>query len=598
VQLCDSKVVALDSKNDITVFDLATPAAAGVAYSPPGVVTTLLTDPCLDWAFLGLQTGEVLAYDIDREMLSPLRVPNLWRERAPKARLLPVVSLALHPKDVGTLLIGYSEGAVIYSFKQAAVLQFLKLSLPPGAPGADTELSMIRTLRKPAITQAIWHPTGTFVCTTHEDSVIAIWNPKDGSLVQSRTLEDAGVHLPGSLPGASDGGGMSARQPIYKIAWCSTSNPDDTSLLIAGGNPIITRSKGLALMDLGPTPNMLTSSTQVVADHFAKPRRQRILPTPTEHDVVDFCVIPKTSPHYGGGYDPLAVIALLASGELVTLRFPDGQPLSPASLLSPSLILTHPFSTRVDVSAVQRQRWLGMPRLQSQPSQSTPEIIVGGIEHPKPLRRYENRTIVQSSHPNGTVRIWDLGHGDEIENVDVLEIDVARVLQRAVDLKIERVSLAGNSGETAVGMGTGEVIVFRWGKNTAIGRQQEERKPEGDQVITDVRMRADPDVREGLMPACILNQKCGAVTALKMSDVGFCAVGYQSGQISVVDMRVSTDIHESRDLRLTLRLGTSSDSPPKPTLDPKGKTDELQEVSQSSGDNGEGYMPRIWCDDA
>jgi len=547
LQLCDSKVVVLDAKNDITIFDLTTPAAAGVGYSPPGVVTVLRTDPCLDWVFLGLQTGEVLAYDMDREVLSPLRIPNFWKERAPKARLLPVVSLALHPKDIGTLLIGYSEGAAVYSFKQAAVLQFLEFSLPPGAPGADTGLAMIRTLRKPAVTQALWHPTGTFVCTTHEDSVMAIWNPKDGSLVQSRTLEDAGVHLPGNLPGASDGDGMSARQPIYKIAWCATSNPDDTSLLIAGGNPMTTRSKGLTLIDLGPTPNMLTSSAQVVADHFANPRRQRILPTPTEHDVVDFCVIPKTSPHYGGGYDPLAVIVLLASGELATLRFPDGQPLSPASLLNPSLILAHPFSTRIDVSAVQRQRWLGMARLRSQLSQSTPDMIVGGIEHPKPLRRYENRTIVQSSHPNGTVRIWDLGHGDEIENGDVLEIDVASVLQRAADLTVECVSLAGNSGETAVGMETGEVVVFRWGKNP--GRQQEEQKSDGDQVITDVRMRADPDVREGLMPACILDQKCGAVIALKMSDVGFCAVGYQTGHLCVMDMRVSGCSLEDRGLR-------------------------------------------------
>ncbi|KAI5855448.1 lethal giant larvae like, C-terminal-domain-containing protein [Tricharina praecox] len=537
VQLCDSRAVVLDSSNDISIFDLASPLAAGVEYSPPGTVTTMRTEPGLDWILLGMQTGEVLAYDIDRRVVAPLRIPNLWRERAPKARLSPVVSLALHPKDVGTLLIAYSEGAVIYSFKQAAVMRFLEFVLPPGAPGADTELATIRTQRRPAVTQALWHPTGTFVCTAHEDSVMAVWNPKDGALVQSRTLEDAGVHLPGSLPGASDGSGMSVRQPIYKIAWCATSNPDDTSLLIAGGNPMTTRSKGLALMDLGPTPNMLTSSVQVLADHFAKPRRQRILPMPTEHDVVDFCVIPRTSPHYGGGYDPLAVIALLASGELVTLRFPDGQPLSPAALLHPSLILTHPFSTRVDVSAVQRQRWLGMARLPSQLSQPPPEMIVGGIEHPKPLRRYENRTVIQSSHPNGTVRIWDLGHGDEIENGDVLEIDVARVLLRAVDLNVECVSLAGISGETAVGMETGEVVVFRWAKNTAMGRHQEEKKPEGDQVITDVRMRADPDVKEGLMPACILDQKCGAVIALKMSDVGFCAVGYQTGHLCVLDMR-------------------------------------------------------------
>lgn len=562
VQLCDSKVVVLDSKNDLTVFDMeAGPAAVPAEYSPPGAVTVLRTDPCLDWAFLGLQAGEVIAYDMDREALAPFRIPNLWRERSPKARVLPIVSLALHPKDVGTLLIAYSEGAVVYSFKQNAVLHFLEFRIPPGAPGADTELAAIRTLRRPHIVSAVWHPTATFVCTTHEDGVMAIWNPKDGSLVQARTLDEANVHLPGNLPGALTTGstveGLSIRQPIARIMWCSASNPDDTSLLIAGGNPMTMPSKGLTHIDLGPTPNTLTSSLQAVAEHFASPRRQRILPMPAEHDVVDFCVIPKSSPHYGGAHDPVAVIALLASGELVTLRFPDGQPLSPANLLHPSLVLNHPFATRVDVSAVNRLKWLGMVR--PQPPQ---EIIVGGIQHPAPLRRYECRTIAQSSHADGTVRIWDVGHGDEVENDVVLELDVAHVLQRGgrggggreySGLEIGCVSLAGISAETAVGMETGEVIVFRWAKNTFFGRTAEDADNNDEEKaaatptstegpasagIRDARMRADPEVKEGLLPVCVLDQKCGAVIALKMSDVGFCAVGYQTGHLCVMDMRV------------------------------------------------------------
>ncbi|KAA8913927.1 lethal giant larvae like, C-terminal-domain-containing protein [Sphaerosporella brunnea] len=537
LQLCDSKVIVLDSKNDITIFDLSEPAAPGLGYSPPGVVTAMRSDPCLDWLFLGLQTGEVIAYDLDREVLSPLRIPNFWRERAPKARSLPVASLALHPKDAGTLLIAYSEGAVIYSFKLGVVNQWLEFSLPPGAPGADTELAMIRTLRKPAITHALWHPTGTFVCTTHEDSVMVFWNPKDGSVVQARTLEDAGVHLPGGeLPGGGAGKGISIRQPVFRVAWCSTSNPDDTSILIAGGGSMTMPSKGITMLDLGPTPNMLTSSAQVVAEHLGSPRRQRILPTPTQHDVVEFCVIPRTTPHYGGGHDPVAIVALLANGELFTLRFPDGTPISPAPLLNPSLVMQHPFATRVDVSAINRQRWLSMVRPRRQQGK---EIIVGGVEHVKPLRRYENRTIVQSSHPNGTVRIWDIGHADEIENDVMWEIDAARVLQRPLDLQVACVSMAGSSAETAVGMESGEVVVFRWAKNTFFGQAPPEvpTSPVTSEGVRDVRMYADPEIKEGLIPACVLDQKCGSVAALKMSDVGFCAVAYQTGHLCILDMR-------------------------------------------------------------
>jgi syntaxin-binding protein 5 len=514
IQLCNSKVVVLDSKNDITILDLSAPAERDMGYSPPGVVTAVCTDPCLDWLFLGMQTGEVIAYDIDRECLSPLRIPNFWRERQPKARSLPVVALALHPKDVGTMLIAYSEGAVIYSFKQGVVTQWLEFTSPTGAPGAE----------KPAITHAIWHPTGTFVCTTHEDGSMVFWNPKDGSVVQTRTLEEAGVDLSGDCG--------KGRQPVCKIAWCSSSNPDDTSLLIAGGG-------GLTLLELGPTPNMLTSSAAVVADHLAKPKRQRILTTPTEHEIVGFCVLPKSSPHYGGAHDPVAVIALMSNGDMVTLSFPDGIPMSPANLFNPSLAMQQPLANRVDVTAVNRQRWLSMVRPRRQQGR---EIIVGGAEHVKPLRRYENRMIVQSSHPNGIVRVWDIGHADEIENDVMLEMDVARVLQRTTDLKIECVSMAGNTAETAVGMETGEVVVFRWAKNTFFGQVRVDVAAPSEPGVRDVRMWADPEVKEGLIPVCVLDQKCGTVAALKMSDVGFCAVAYQTGHLCVLDMRVFTSL--------------------------------------------------------
>ena len=39
LQFCDSKLIALDSKNDLTVFNLQEPGAPGKGYSPPGTVT-------------------------------------------------------------------------------------------------------------------------------------------------------------------------------------------------------------------------------------------------------------------------------------------------------------------------------------------------------------------------------------------------------------------------------------------------------------------------------------------------------------------------------------------------------------------------------
>ena len=546
LKLCDSRIVIVDTKSELSVFDMTDTEAQPARYSPPGIVSAVLTDPSLDWVFMGLQNGEVVAYDLDRQLKSPFLVPNLWRERSPKARMLPIVSLALHPRDLGTLLIGYLEGCVVFSLKQNVPTLYLQFEIPPGAPGADPGRSMLNSVRRPRLCEALWHPTGTFICTTHEDCCLVIWDTRDGKIIQARTLQDTNVNIPcGPKPStlSETEGTVIVRQPLFRVSWCSTDNPDDTSILVAGGNLSAMPNKGLTLLDLGPTPNMLTSSVQFVSDHFASPRRQRILPTPADVDVVDFCLLPRTSPHYAGGHDPVAVIALLASGELATLSFPDGHPISPALVFHPSLSLVHPRVTTANLSPINRQRWLGMTENRDRPK----EVVVGGAGHVKPLRRYENRTVLQTAHLDGTVRIWDLGLADEIENEKIMEVDLGQVLERGVDLKIERVAMAGSTGELAVGMETGEVVLFRWGKNKGYGRTSEDealqamsRSELGSAAgaIRDAKSKTDPTLKEGLLPLCVLEQHCGSVLHLACSDVGFVAIAYQTGHVSVVDLRV------------------------------------------------------------
>ena len=136
IKFCDKKLVVLDSKHDLTIISLETRTVA-LTYSPPGGVSAIVAEAGLDWVFLGLQNGDVIAYDLDRCVLSPFRITNLWKERSTKAISCPVISLALHPRDIGTILIGYLEGAVVFSFKQNKPTLFLQFELPPGAPGAD-----------------------------------------------------------------------------------------------------------------------------------------------------------------------------------------------------------------------------------------------------------------------------------------------------------------------------------------------------------------------------------------------------------------------------------------------------------------------------
>lgn len=535
LHFCAEKLVCVDTKNDLSIFDLDTTRIVA-SYAPPGLITAIASDPTLDFVMIGLQNGEIIAYDLDRQRLAPLRIPNLWRERTPRARATQVASLSFHPRDIGTLLIGYADGAVLFSFQSNAPTKYFQYELPAGAPGGDLETSRGNAIRYPRLTQALWHPTGTFILTVHEDSSFVLWDPtpKEAKKILARTLQASHVDQPGaasSVSGSSKGT-IAIAEPLFQVTWCCKENPDDTGILIAGGTPSNNPAKGLTFLDLGPTPVYATSSYQILENHFAKPKKQHLLPTPPNAEVVNFCLIPRKNPHYAGACDPIAVIALLASGEMVTLSFPSGHPITPTNQLHVTLGYIHPFINRIDVSYVDRTQWLGMVENRSQ----GPKILKGGAEAKKTLMRYANRNVFHTALADGTVRIWDAGHGDEIENNSVVQTDVARAVGRYHDIDITVSKMAGATGELAVGLRTGEVVIFRWGRNKNYGREVPHTPTAafGLETIVD---RAEPGAKEGLLPLSLLDSQCGPVTALKMSDVGFVCAGFENGRITVVDLR-------------------------------------------------------------
>ncbi|KAL8716887.1 MAG: hypothetical protein Q9225_005821, partial [Loekoesia sp. 1 TL-2023] len=540
IQFVADKLVSVDSKNEISVFSLETTRILA-SYTPPGSVTALATDPTLDFALIGLQNGDVVAYDLDRQGPAPFKILNLWKQQYPKARLTPIVTLAFHPRDIGTFLIGYTEGAVIYSFKTDKPTKYFRYELPPGAPGGDSDPSTSHVRRYPRLTQALWHPTGTFVLTGHEDASLVIWDVKDGRKVLARTIQNAHVDEPGRATESfsSTPGTFALKCPLFRIAWCSKENPDETAILIAGGTPTTSLEKGLTFIDLGQTPVYATSSWQILSQHFEKPKRQHTLPTPPNAEVVDFCLIPRRSPHYAGSHDPLAVIALLASGEMVTLSFPSGHSINPTNQLHASLTCVHPFINRIDFGYVERTRWLGMVENRSK----GPSILKGGAEAKHPVMRFANRNILQAAHADGTVRIWDVGHGDEIENPKMAQVDVARAIGRSSDVNVSKISMAGTTGELAVGLRTGEVVIFRWGHNKDYGKEVRHTEARGFGLET-IKDRAEPSVKEGLLPLTMFEGQ-GQVTALKMSDVGFVAAGFQQGGLVVIDLRGPAVIYQA-----------------------------------------------------
>lgn len=474
--------------------------------------------------------------------MTGFNIPNCWREVNTRARILPVVSIQFHPKDIGSVLIGYTEGAVIFSFQQNKPVKFFHYEVPRGAPGGDADPTTMNEIRRPRLTQALWHPTATFVLTAHEDSSLVFWDPKDGRILEVRTLQETGVSTPGGA-GRNQGSAPSTffvKEPYFKIAWCSKENPDDTGILLAGGTPTASPTRGLTFLDLGLTPNYQTSSWQILSSLFQSPKRQHVLHTPPNAELVDFVLIPRSSPHFAGSHDPIAVIALLASGELITLSFPSGHPISPTNQLHISISYTHPFITSTALASVDRTRWLGF----KENRQHGPRFLLGGAEQNKAMRRFEKRNIIQAAHADGTIRIWDAGNGDEIENENAIQVDLPRAVGRYDDIEISQMSMSGAAGEFSVGLRSGEVAIFRWNHNRT-GRDFPPEPNESPGRLTDITQRADPGLKEGLLPLTLVNEQQGPVTALKHSDIGFVCIGFEAGSIAILDLRGPAIIYKA-----------------------------------------------------
>lgn len=395
--------------------------------------------------------------------------------------------------------------------------------------------------RAPNLTHAIWHPTGTFILTAHDDTSLVFWDLRDGRILEARTVEDVAIHTPGARVNAQPGSLAAAiKEPYSKIVWCSKENPDDTGLLLVGGHPTTAPAPGLAFIDLGLTPNYQTSTWDFLTNFFRNPKRTHILPTPPNAKVTNFLVIPRASPHFAGSHDPIAVIAALSSGELTTLSFPSGHPISPTNMLHVSLSLVHPFTTKFALADVDRTRWLGM----KESRQRGPKFLLGGAEAIKPMKRFENRNVILTAHADATVRVWDVGSGDEIENGSVLQADLAHAVGRWDNIDVTQMAMSGATGELAVGLRSGEVVIFRLNRNQNFGKPPPSAaENEGPGHMTNITRRADPTLKEGLLPLALTNDQQGPITALRLSNIGFLASGYESGGITVIDLRGPAIIH-------------------------------------------------------
>jgi len=146
-----------------------------------------------------------------------------------------------------------------------------------------------------------------------------------------------------------------------------------------------------------------------------------------------------------------------------------------------------------------------------------------------------------SAHVDGVIRVWDASRA-EVEANEAFEIDVAAVIKSfepSTPVDVISMSMGAMTGELVVGTYNGDVTVWRYGqrsRNDDLVNQMDEMKLEPNRILKSTK-HLHFNVSRGFLPLCLVNPQRGAPTVVKMSEVGFVAIGYDTGYMCVVDLR-------------------------------------------------------------
>ncbi|OCH89538.1 hypothetical protein OBBRIDRAFT_881275 [Obba rivulosa] len=351
------KLLCVDDHDRMHIWDLA---AAGKPrlqkiVNFPHPVNCITASPAHTHAFVALSNGEIKTYDLLCLRTSSYVIPNLWtayeEKRMACGSPLPsvpgssiIVDIFEHPRALDILFVTHAGGVVLYDLKQRCASRTFELVNPPGAPGgAGFHAPDILTHRRPAVTAVAIHPSGHVLCVGYADGSLAFWALDDEDrplLVRTldsvddedvNTVDTSRLEIAQANP---HGANFPPREPIFKLTWSGFPNSSDPR----GGETVLTVLGGLlhgyasgitallfpALAPPAPPPPSPRSSAQAIAQHPLHPKmrsamRASLLP----HDVYtyptlgvpqDFLLIPHSSPHFGGAWDPQAILLLSDSG--------------------------------------------------------------------------------------------------------------------------------------------------------------------------------------------------------------------------------------------------------------------------------------------
>lgn len=564
----------------LTVLSLHSKQIIGT-FSFPGTVTAAETDPSLDWAIFGLANGSLIFYDVDRLNLTQFRIDNLQKKVMPKEKMSPVVSIEWHPRDIGTLLVAYNQCAIVYSLVTGQIKCTLTYTLLKEHKGFQYSNHIVTGGKKklfgslksiiPLIKEAHFHPNGLHAVTVHNDNTLVFWDIEGGVILEARTLYETQLHRPGAYLEVPE-----HFNPIEQVKWICGEDPEETRLLVSGGDPEATNT--ITVLNFGYTLKYSMTSHEKQGIFYSNPQNgQSKIPinfylNEGHVDGVETEVIteiqPVTqtgSPYFQDGHNPSFLLLVSNLGRLYVVSFSDragGQGSGDLgnTILPTSLSLIVPPLCYCDVQSVIRIDWYSI--MSSRASQGVSSrvrpLLYGGAPVPlaklfKPLGYNDGfRNIMITGHENGLVRFIDITKGEQLGGESIVQVALRPTLydyHNPANLKVIKVSCSFQGRQLLVGLASGEVVICKFGKtqsvkNVGISTSKDYsdcpiHHGSGNALLVDISGRISGSVATSasFLPLYLLRlDPSEQISVLKMSDSGFAAVGYKSGRLVVCDI--------------------------------------------------------------
>ena len=562
----------LPGGNGITVLSLHSKTILGTFL--PGTITSIDLDPSLDFLIVGLSNGAVMFYDVDRLANTPFRIDNLQKKLLPKQKMSPVLGIEWHPRDIGTILIAYSHCAIIYSLTAGEIKSSLVYQISREAKGFAHSLNIANGGKKKIfgsskevivpLLEAHFHPNGLHVVTVHKDNTLAFWDGNDGTLLEARNLFETNLHRPGEpietpLNFA----------PIENVRWVCSQDPELTQLIICGGDS--QQGNLIHILDFGYTLKYSLTSHEKQGQFYAQPSSgQRIIPITLNRNADEqpeyisrILPVPIDSlPYFGGNHNPSYLILLSNNGSLYITEYSNsGEPPSDMSglILPLSISLIQPPVIDASIITVKRIDWYSIlsTKASSGGGASNFLLLKGGApvsqrNAPRPTGYDDNsRNILITGHEGGIIRLKDISRGEYQED-KLIQISLRDTLYDNGDpncIDIVSVSLGLQNKEMAVGMGNGDVVICKFGKvnippnkGSSSGIDYHNcpvQHSNSDAKIYNIKDRVVGTFARSsnFLPVSLLKlDNQDQISCLKMSNIGFAAIGYKSGKMVVCDI--------------------------------------------------------------